>query len=89
MIEPGAFATGFNEAQIATKYSWMGPESIYRDQQAFIAKNEKTVLGLQSVKIEKVIQTLVKVVEAKKPRLRYAVPKWQGAGIQLLRAFGM
>lgn len=89
MIEPGAFATGFNETQIATKYSWMRPDSIYRDHKAFIQKNEKTVLGLQSVKIEKVIDTLVMVVEANKPKLRYAVPKWQGAGIQLLRAFGM
>lgn len=89
MIEPGAFATGFNETQIATKYSWMRPDSIYRDQKAFIEKNERTVLGLQSAKIDKVIQTLVTAVEARKPKLRYAVPKWQGAGIQLLRAFGM
>jgi NAD(P)-dependent dehydrogenase (short-subunit alcohol dehydrogenase family) len=89
MIEPGAFATGFNEAQIATKYSWMGEDSIYRDQKPFIEKNERTVLGMQSAKIDKVIQTLVAAVEAKKPKLRYAVPRWQGAGIQLLRAFGM
>jgi short-subunit dehydrogenase len=89
MIEPGAFSTGFNEAQIATKYSSMGADSIYRDKQAFIEKGEKTVLGLQSTKIDKVVQALVKAVEAKKPKLRYAVPKWQGAGIQLLRAFGM
>jgi short-subunit dehydrogenase len=89
MIEPGAFATGFNEAQIATKYSWMGADSIYRDKKDFIEKNERTVLGLQSTKIEKVIQALITAVEAKKPKLRYAVPKWQGVGIQLLRAFGM
>lgn len=89
MIEPGAFATGFNEAQIATKYSWMGPDSIYRDKKAYIEKNEGTVLGLQSAKIEKVIQAMVKAAEAKKPKLRYAVPKWQGAGIQVLRGFGM
>lgn len=89
MIEPGAFATGFNETQIATKYSWMGSDSIYRDQQALIEKNEQTVLGLQSAKIEKVIEVLVHAVEARNPKLRYAVPKWQGAGIRLLRAFGM
>lgn len=89
MIEPGAFATGFNEAQIATKYSWLGPDSIYRDKKKFIEKNEQTVLGMQSGKIEQVIEALVAAVEAKKPKLRYAVPKWQGAGIQLLRAFGM
>lgn len=89
MVEPGAFATGFNETQIATKYSWMRPDSIYRDQKAFIEKNERTVLGLQSAKVETVIQALITAVEAKKPKLRYAVPRWQGAGIQLLRAFGM
>lgn len=89
MVEPGAFATGFNEVQIATKYSWMGPDSIYREQKKLIEKHEQTVLGLQSGKIDKVIQALVTAVEAKKPKLRYAVPKWQGAGIQLLRALGM
>jgi len=89
MVEPGAFATGFNEAQIATKYSWMGPDSLYRDKKDFIKKNEGTVLGLQSAKIEKVVDAMVTAAEARKPKLRYAVPKWQGAGIQLLRGLGM
>lgn len=89
MVEPGAFATGFNEAQIATKYSWMGPNSIYRDKKAFIKKNEGTVLGTQSGKIEQVIEAMITAAEARKPKLRYAVPKWQGAGIQLLRGLGM
>lgn len=88
MIEPGSFATGFNEAQIATKYAWMKPDSIYRDKAAFLKKNEGIVMGLQSSKIEQVVQTMVAVAESSRPRLRYAVPGWQGAYIQLLRALG-
>ena len=88
LIEPGSFATGFNEAQIATKYSWMTPDSIYRDKAAYIKKNEGIVMGLQSSKIEKVVATMVNVAEASRPRLRYAVPGWQGAYIQILRALG-
>ena len=60
MIEPGAFATGFNEAQIATKYSWMGANSIYHDKKDYIEKSERTVLGLQSAKLENVIHALIK-----------------------------
>ena len=89
MIEPGAFGTGFNEAQIATKYSWMTPDSIYRDRKDFIAKNEGIVMGLQSSKIEQVVATLVKAAAAARPRLRYAVPWWQGLYIRVLRAVGV
>lgn len=88
MIEPGAFATGFNEAQIATKYSWMKPDSIYRDQKAFIEKNERIVMGLQSRKIEKVVAAMVTAAEAARPKLRYAVPWWQGLYIRILRGLG-
>jgi len=88
LIEPGAFATGFNEAQIATKYSWMGPTSIYRDKLDYIKKNEGIVMGLQSSKIGQVVATMVKVAEARRPRLRYAVPWWQGLYVQILRGLG-
>jgi short-subunit dehydrogenase len=89
MIEPGAYATGFNEAQIATKYSWMTPDSLYRDKVDFIKKNEQTVMGLQSTKIEQVVRAMVTAAEAAKPKLRYAVPWWQGLGIRIMRAFGV
>ena len=88
MIEPGAFGTGFNEAQLATKYSWMTENSIYKNLQGYIKKSEKTVLGLQSDNTDKVVNTMVKAAEAKNPKLRYAVPKWQGIGVQLLRMLG-
>lgn len=88
MIEPGAFATGFNEAQIATKYSWMTPESIYRDKTAFIEKHERVVMGLQSTKIHQVVAAMVTAAEAARPKLRYAVPWWQGLYIRILRGLG-
>jgi short-subunit dehydrogenase len=89
MIEPGAYATGFNEAQIATKYSWMSDDSIYRDKVAFIQKHEQTVMRLQSTKIDQVVRAMVTAAEAAKPKLRYAVPWWQGLGIRVMRAFGV
>ena len=88
MIEPGSFATGFNEAQIATKYSWMKADSIYRDKIDYIKKNEGIVMGLQSTKIHNVVATMVAVAEAERPKLRYAVPRWQGLYVGLLRALG-
>lgn len=89
MVEPGAFATGFNEAQIATKYSWMKPDSIYRDKSALIKKSEGIVMGLQSRKIDKVVRAMVTAAEAGKPKLRYAVPWWQGLYIRVLRGLGV
>lgn len=88
LVEPGSFATGFNEAQIATKYAWMRPDSIYRDKVDYIKKNEGIVMGLQSSRIDQVVQAMVTAAEASRPRLRYAVPWWQGRYVQALRALG-
>jgi len=89
MIEPGPFGTGFNEQNLAKKFSWMSDDSIYKNKLDYIEKSEKKyVMGMQNDDFSAVIDAMVKAVESHKPKLRYAVPKWMGLGVNLLRGFG-
>lgn len=43
MIEPGPFGTGFNEQNLAKKFSWMSDDSIYKNKLDYIEKSEKNM----------------------------------------------
>lgn len=43
---------------------------------------------MQNDDFSAVIDAMVKAAESHKPKLRYAVPKWMGLGVNLLRGFG-
>ncbi|REL28181.1 SDR family NAD(P)-dependent oxidoreductase [Thalassotalea euphylliae] len=89
MIEPGPYGTGFNEANMEKKFSWMKPDSLYKDHKEYIAQVEqKSVLNMQSDNIQPVIDAMVKAAEHDKPKLRYAVPKWMGLAVNVMRGFG-
>jgi len=90
MIEPGPYGTGFNEGNAAKKYDWMKENSLYKDHIPYIEKAEKKlVFSMQQDNIQPVIDAMVKAAESNKPKLRYAVPKWMGLGVNLLRGFGV
>ncbi|MFY0642433.1 MAG: SDR family oxidoreductase [Bermanella sp.] len=90
MIEPGPYSTGFNEANMNKKYNWMKEDSLYRDKIDYIKKTEnRLILRMQKSNFTPVIKAMVKAAESNKPKLRYAVPKWMGLGVNLLRGFGV
>ena len=89
MIEPGPFGTGFNEANMEKKFTWMKEDSLYKDHGDYIAGLEKkSVLDMQNDNYQAVVDTMVSVAENDKPKLRYAVPKWMGAAVNVMRGFG-
>lgn len=90
MIEPGPYGTGFNENNIAKKYDWMTADSLYKDKIDEMKKIEKKLIfSMQKSDLKPVINAMVKASESKKPKLRYAVPKWMGLGVNILRGFGV
>jgi len=90
MIEPGPYGTGFNEKNIAKKYDWMTDDSLYKDKISEMEKIEKKLIfSMQKSDFQPVIKAMVKASESNKPKLRYAVPKWMGIGVNLLRGFGV
>ncbi len=89
MIEPGPFGTGFNEQNLAKKFDWMGDDSIYKNKLDYIEESEKKyVMGMQKDDFSAVIDAMVTAAESENPKLRYAIPKWMGLGVNLLRGFG-
>jgi short-subunit dehydrogenase len=88
IIEPGAYATGFNEAMHAKKYEWLNEDSVYRDHMRFIKFFENGNLKLQGKRTDNIARQIVKAVEARTPKARYTAPWWQALGVRLLRIFG-
>ena len=88
LIEPGAYATGFNEKMHAKKYEWMDTSSFYHEYLSYIKRFEKNNIIIQSKHIHRIARKIVKAVEANRPWARYVAPWWQGFGVKILRALG-
>jgi len=88
IIEPGAYATGFNEKMHAKKYEWLNDLSAYRAHKKYIQFFEQSNYRFQSRKVNRIARQVVHAAEARRPRARYIAPWWQGLGVQLLRMLG-
>ena len=88
IVEPGAYATGFNEKMHAKKYEWLDEDSAYGNHKKFIHFFEQSNFRLQSRNTPRIARQVVRAAEARRPRARYVAPWWQGAGVRLLRMLG-
>ena len=88
IIEPGAYATGFNEKMHAKKYEWLGDRSAYRKHWKYIKFFEQVNYRLQSRNLHRIARQVVRAAEARRPRARYTAPWWQGLGVRLVRILG-
>lgn len=85
IIEPGAYHTGFNQKNIAKKYTWMMSDSPFSPLLGPIRKKEEWQFKMIEVKsTASIVHKIVKAAEARKPRLRYSAPWWQALGVYLL-----
>jgi len=89
IIEPGAYATGFNERMHARKYEWLDENSAYHGHQRYIRFFEQGNYRLQGKKLNRIARQVVRAAEARRPRARYVAPWWQGAGVRILRMLGL
>jgi short-subunit dehydrogenase len=87
LIEPGAYATGFNEKMHAKKYEWMGDGSAYHNHLRYIRMAEQTNYRFQSRNLVRIARQIVRATEARRPKARYVAPWWQGLGVRLIRIF--
>jgi NAD(P)-dependent dehydrogenase (short-subunit alcohol dehydrogenase family) len=77
VVEPGPYATGFNERMMETKYAWYGKNSLFAGDAEAVKGVETWVLGNQYDPAE-VIETLAGVVEDPAPEFRICIPKeWE------------
>jgi short-subunit dehydrogenase len=89
IVELGGYHTGFNQKNIARKYEWMGKDSYFNEIIGDIRMQEERFFSRAELHSTKTaVDVIVKAVEARKPKLRYVAPWWQGAFVQLRRIFG-
>jgi short-subunit dehydrogenase len=89
IVELGGYHTGFNQKNIARKYEWMGENSYFNEIIEDIRGQEERFFSRAELNSTKTaVDAIVKAVEARKPKLRYVAPWWQGAFVQLGRIFG-
>lgn len=90
IIEPGAYATGFNKENNDKKYEWMQYNSYFKYKwQDIKYKEEKVFNFLEKKKYTSIIKQYIRAVEDKRLKHRYTAPKFQAFFIQLGRIFGM
>ncbi len=90
LIEPGAYATGFNKDSYERKYTWMKEGSYFQSKLEKIRNIEEKLWNFgEYKKFDSIVKQYVKAVESKKPKFRYKAPKSQAILIQIGRIFGM
>jgi short-subunit dehydrogenase len=82
VIEPGPYATGFNELLMASKYRWFNEHSLFAGDAEFIKTNENDILKNQfdsgpvvAEHPDSLIALMADVVEEPNPAFRYCAPK--------------
>ena len=90
IIEPGAYATGFNKENNEKKYEWMYKDSYFKYKWKDIKEKETKYWNFIEKKIfNSIIKQYIHSVEDRKLKFRYTAPKTQSFIIQLQRIFGL
>lgn len=89
IIEPGAFATGFNKENNEKKYEWMYKYSYFKYKWKDIKEKETRYWNfIEKKTFDSIINKYIRAVEDRKVKFRYTAPKTQAAFIQIQRIFG-
>ena len=90
LIEPGAVHTGFNQAMTDSKYTWMDEHSYFWSLRERLKREEKRSFAfLEARDTRSVVAQMVKAAEARRPRLRYVAPRFQGWMVRFARMLGV
>lgn len=90
IIEPGAYATGFNKENNEKKYEWMYKDSYFKYKWKDIKERETRYWNFIEMKtFDSIIKQYIHAVEDKHLKFRYTSPKFQAIIVQLERIFGL
>ena len=89
LIEPGAYATGFNKENNNKKYEWMYTNSYFSPYTDLIRKYEIKIWNfLEQKPYNSIVKKYIRAVEDSHPKFRYSAPWWQSFFVQLGRIIG-
>ncbi|WP_297418160.1 SDR family NAD(P)-dependent oxidoreductase [Clostridium sp.] len=80
LIEPGSYATGFNQKNISKQFNWMRIDSYFKQNLKLLEKKQYAFFKLtESTNFNSIIDKYIDAVEDKYPKIRYIAPSGQGA----------
>ncbi len=92
IIEPGPYATGFNELLMASKYRWFNENSLFAGDLEIIKNSETDILKNQfdsdpmiAEQPDSLISLIADVVEDPNPAFRYCAPKEWNENVRKMR----
>ena len=84
LIEPGSYATGFNQKNISKQFKWMKIHSYFKNNIHSLENKQYTYFKLtESTNFDSIIDKYIKAVEDRYPKERYVSPPSQGAFIKI------
>lgn len=87
IIEPGPYATGFNERVAETKYEWFDENSLFASDAETIKKEEQKLFSRQAP-TGSIVKKIVQAIESPRPKFRYVAPLIFKILVKLLLCFG-
>lgn len=91
VVEPGPYATGFNQKMSNSRFVWMEKESLFTKEQIKKMKSEtdRQFELTEQNSNETIVNKIVAATEAHKPKLRYVAPWWIALYVRVLRILGV
>lgn len=90
IIEPGAYATGFNKENNDKKYEWMYKDSYFKYKWKDIKEKETRFWNfIEKKDFNSVVKQYIKAVEDKNVKFRYTAPIMQALTVQIIQFLGI
>lgn len=90
IIEPGAYATGFNKENNDKKYEWMYKDSYFKYKWKDIKEKETKFWNfIEKKDFNSIIKQYIKAVEDKNVKFRYTAPIMQALTVQIIQFLGI
>lgn len=90
IIEPGAYATGFNKENNDKKYEWMYKDSYFKYKWKDIKEKETRFWNfIEKKEFNSIVKQYIKAVEDKKVKFKYTAPIMQALSVQFIQFLGI
>lgn len=90
IIEPGAYATGFNKENNDKKYEWMYKDSYFKYKWKDIKEKETRFWNfIEKKDFNSIVKQYIKAVEDKNVKFRYTAPIIQALTVQIIQFLGI
>ncbi len=83
LIEPGSYATGFNQLNISKQFNWMKVNSYFKNKINKLQSKQYLYFKLtESSNLDSIVMKYVAATEEPRPKFRYIAPCVQGCAVK-------